>query len=221
LLQTITRNQSKRCTVCQALKRCKVKVGEVYGNLTVIGIEKVDGKVKAKVRCACNNERYYFPSRLTLGIAKSCGSCNIMMPHRKRINRLGKLGETYGLLTIIEDNEDKTFEAKCKCGNTITVKRHHLTTKMPSCGCYWKDRNVENAKKYIGMKWGRIKVVKFLRMDPRAIYRLRCKCGKFLERDIGHMFDIRSCGCLHADSAVRGEDNVKAKLTNSEVATLR
>ena len=51
----------------------------------------------------------------------------------------------------------------------------------------------------------------------RAHYLLKCQCGTELIKSIGHIFDIRSCGCLHKESVPKGENNFFSKNSDSTV----
>jgi hypothetical protein len=176
--------------------------------------------------CDCKNERYLLPARVKIGTYISCGKCNLAKKKSKHLLRLGTIGNKYGFLTIKDRIDNTTWTAVCDCGKEIVVKRHHLTTKFPSCGCYWKNKRIEHAKKYIGLKWGRLKIIDFLGMHgddkkTRARYRIRCSCGNILERYVGHMFDIKSCGCSHKDSVPRGENHPHSKITDIESKAIR
>jgi len=193
----LTRGLSTQCTDCQCKSKSSDLVGRKYNHIEILSIEKIDGKVKAKVRCDCGNERYLEPGRIKNGCYISCGKCNLANRKRKHLHRIGKIGETYGMLTIIDSIDEKTFLSKCSCGNEKIVKTHHLQTRFPSCGCYWKNKRIDNAKRYINLKWGDLKVKKFLGMQgkdgkTRAHYLLKCKCGNEIIKEIGDMFAIRS-----------------------------
>lgn len=64
-----------KCIYCSGKDKHKFKIGNRYGNLTVIGYnESKPGKVtKIKVKCICNNEFLAYPS--TLGKNKNCAKC--------------------------------------------------------------------------------------------------------------------------------------------------
>lgn len=221
-IQNITRGLSTQCQECAELRKSKDMIGKRYSHMVVISIEKFEGEARAKVICDCGGERYLLPSLIKRGVYKSCGQCIIFRKNPPKMYL--KLGSKKGLLTIIREIDKVQSEAICECGTKKIVKKHHMQNMMPSCGCYWKNLNIENAKRLIGTKSGYLKVVKFLGMrgkKKRANYLLKCKCGNFIEKVVGHIFSVKSCGCYQKERVPKGSRNHMAKTTESEVLAIR
>ena len=66
-----------------------------------------------------------------------------------------KLGEKYGMLTVIDNgfiqNNQLYFTCKCECGKTISVHSHYLNNSInPNCGCNhksWGEKTIETLLK--------------------------------------------------------------------------
>jgi len=224
----LVRGYSTQCMDCAAISRSKDEIGKKYNFLTIISIEKVNGKSKALVSCECGNQAHLPITQIKSGQRKSCGKCLLGCKRYSSTKQRGtlKIGNKKGLLTIIKSIDDKTAIAKCDCGTEMEVKSHHLKTMMPSCGCYWKQKRIENAKKYIGLKWGYLTIKKFIGMlgrdgETRAHYELKCKCGNIIQKEIGHMFDVFSCGCFQKESVLKGQNNPQSKIKDIEVLAIR
>ncbi len=223
-LQNLTRGLSTQCMTCQALQRSMHMIGNKYNHITVLSIEKVNNAFAAKIRCDCGKVRFLEPSRVLRGVYKSCGYCKFSKG--KKCSFIHKIGDKIGLLTILDIKENSIYSFKCDCGNLLQARSYILKNKVPSCGCYWENIRIEKAKKYIGLSWGNLKIIKFLGMKgdlkkTRAHYLLKCKCGNTLEKSVGHMLGIRSCGCLHKENILKGNECPNAKTNKTEVATVR
>lgn len=226
LAGNLRRNLSTQCMKCASISRSQNLVGMRFGNALIISIQKHEGIAKAEVQCDCGQKVFISPCRLKSGIYKSCGKCNLSRKNTKDIHRKFTIGKKFGFLEIIERIDPKTMKAKCKCGNLIEVKYHHLKTMFPSCGCYWRNKNIEKAKKLVGFKIGYLKVVDFLGMKKkngksRANYLLKCKCGKKFEKSIAYLFASKSCGCLQKEKALKGSRQGNSVLKEFEVTAMR
>lgn len=212
----LKRGLSKQCIDCCATSKSSALIGKKFEKLLVLGIEKVNGQAKAKVLCDCGNIKYLNPYVVRTK-SKSCGKCSL---------GILDVGYKKGLLEIIEKIDKSTSLAQCECGNIKKVKDYHLQTQMPSCGCYIKNKNIEKAKKLVGLKIGRLKVKKFIGMfgpekKTRAKYLLQCKCGKTVETMISYLYGSLSCGCLQKENVAKGSKNSHAKLNETEVLSIR
>lgn len=232
-LGNITSGKSSQCSLCASkqlsLNSNKAIIGKRFNHLEVLSLEKYNGKMKAKVKCDCGNEVFLKPQHIKNETYKSCGKCNLAFEKRKRkyVYRLGKIGEKFGMLTVLEKIEDHKYLCKCDCGNDFEAKLHHFQNQMPCCGCYWKEKRIGLANKLIGLKWGYLRIIKFLGMkkdqnnDSRAYYEIKCKCGNLIQKEIGHMFDVKSCGCFHKESLPKGSQNYNAKTNEIEVKAIK
>ena len=223
-LQNIKRGLSKQCTKCQSLFKSKYLLGQKFHHLKILANEKINNKARLKVECDCGNICYLKTQDITQSRYKSYGKCDLNRKIPIKYKKPLKLGSKFGMLEIVQEIDKENSIAKCECRNEIKVKIYHMKTTMPSCGCYWKNKKIENAQKYVGLKWGKLKVSKFMGMqgeNKRAHYLLKCKCGITLVREIGHMFDLYSCGCYQKEAVLRGEKNHNSKTNAIEVKTIR
>ena len=105
-----------------------------FGHWTVL--EEIDKRknkyIMYKCKCDCGNEKIVSGHALRSGNSQSCGKC-------LRNNIIGK---TYGLLTILSVNDEKTNEknlyvnCRCVCGNITIVQYGSLKNGgTKSCGC--------------------------------------------------------------------------------------
>jgi hypothetical protein len=224
--ENLKRNLSKQCRKCVDLSRSKNLIGMRFGFVRVTSVEKHKNIAKAKITCDCGRERFISPGKLKSGIYKSCGLCNLNRKKKKHVNKYFNIGSKFGYLEIIERIDSKTMKARCECGNEKKVKIHHLQTKHPSCGCYWKNKRIEKAKRLVGIKIGYLKVLSFLGMTGkinknRANYLLKCKCGVKFERSISYLFGSNSCGCLQKEKSPKGSINSNSILKEFEVTSMR
>jgi hypothetical protein len=229
----LKRKLSTKCRDCASLNYSRQflglrlnnreMIGKKFNHIEVLGFEKIDDHVKAKVKCDCGNIAY-IPNRIRNGIYQTCGKCNLRRRNYKSVKRILTLGNERHYLKIIKEISPKLAIAKCKCGKELEVKIHHMLTQYPSCGCYWKNIHIENAKKLVGYKFGRLKVIKFLGMKgekSRASYLLKCNCGEKLEKSISNLFQSQSCGCLQKENTPKGSRQFLSKLTENEVCAMR
>lgn len=101
-----------------------------------------------KCKCDCGNEIEIQKNRLRSGGTKSCGCLHKDKLTNTLFNlKLDRIGEKYGLLTILEyDTDKKMWKCQCDCGNITYVKRFNGNTK--SCGCL-KQMTFEEREKAI------------------------------------------------------------------------
>lgn len=114
--------------------------GKVFGELTVIERRENIGNHAAWLcRCSCGNYRIVASQNLIEGCTRTCG-------HDKAERNALKIGEKYGGLTLLEKFSDiggKTMcRCRCFCGNEIVIPIKRIHSKLKSCGCIDKNRNV-------------------------------------------------------------------------------
>ena len=224
----ITSGKSTNCRECQALKKSLHLKGKKIFFLKILDVVKINGKSKLLVECDCGNITY-LNNNLGNKPGKyiSCGKCNLGIKTKKckYEYKYMTLGKKFGDLEIVENIDAQTAIAKCICGQKLEVKRHHLQTLHPSCGCFWKNQRIKNAKRLEGYIHGYLKIKKFIGMKgtkkTRAHYLLECKCGKEFERSISYLWGSKSCGCLQKEKAPKGEDNGGSKSKNCEILSIR
>lgn len=116
----------------------KISVGDVFGELTCIGLAPtpVSGK-RWLFRCACGKIVAYRAWQVNSGAVNSCGC------------RGGKwhiapdlIGQTFGRLTVVSRLPNcgprANWLCRCRCGETISVPTSHLRGGQQSCGCILK-----------------------------------------------------------------------------------
>ena len=221
-LSNLTSRKSTQCLKCAARKEAESCIGKKFFYCTVMSLEKNSSKhaCMVNVRCDCGNEVLLELCRLRKGILKSCGKCNL---NRKiRIFKSSKIGELF----IVNKLPNSSFNCICSCGKKIIKKRYHLLTQHPSCGCFRKNINIENAKKIIGTKIGNLKIIKFIGMrgkpkKTRSFYLCKCKCGNLVEKSISYLYGSASCGCLQQENAAKGQNHPHSKLSENDVKAMK
>lgn len=232
-LSNLKRGYSKNCVICQSLNKNNHLIGKKFHHLTILEFKKND-KNKKTVTCLCdcgNKINLYFGKinkKEEQNIASKYSSCGKCLLNNNRVknprDKVFVLDHKIGMLTIKKIIDKRTAIARCECGNERIVKDHHLLqVKIPSCGCYWKLKNIENSMKIEGIKYFYLTIKKFMRMgeNHRAVYLVQCKCGKKFERSISHLFEAKSCGCLKKDLYAKGIIKYHSKLKPFEVISIR
>lgn len=114
--------------------------GKVFGNLTVIGINKIErGRAYWTCTCACGRTKALRGELLRNGSTLSCGvgPCRTTCPDM--------MGKRFGILTVIAyagarrqgNASAATWTCLCDCGTTIVRSGGSLRREGPntSCGC--------------------------------------------------------------------------------------
>lgn len=127
-------------------------IGEKYGYLTVIGIDRiVKGKgTYWKCKCDCGNETVVIGQHLRNGHTKSCGCYGKFMAMKNLENSRGccfenLAGQRFGRLTVTPYFEKRGkayyWNCTCDCGKTaVWAKISHLKSgNIKSCGCLAKE----------------------------------------------------------------------------------
>ena len=123
---------------------------------------------------------------------------------------INEIGNRYGLLTVKERANTKSKKAEwicqCDCGNFKIVSGSDLRgNKITTCGpgCLLKYTRNANFKNLVGQRFGRLVVIKFIKINQnhKSVWRCLCDCGN--EYDvIGAALingSTQSCGCLHRE----------------------
>lgn len=122
----------------------KNEIGNTYGRLTVISIsdERRAGSVCWNCKCSCGNYVIVAGDELRSGGIKSCGC--LMKDRTRECNGVNRVNKTYGKLTAIEIDEEKTsyhnhglyWKCRCECGNYVSILGSNLDNgATKSCGC--------------------------------------------------------------------------------------
>ena len=212
---------STQCVDCQGTASSAPYIGKKFHFLTFLESKKINGKRVYVARCDCGTIRTFKVSP-TSGKYKGCGRCHLTRNH---IHSVGsKIGQKIGRLKILDhDTATQRYLCECECGTQKWMLTDAFKAQNPSCGCALREKAIENAKRLNGVTFFYKKILKFLRMgeDKRALYLVKCKCGKKLEQSISYIFCTKSCGCLHFENVLRGEKNLNSTLTDIEVSSIR
>lgn len=112
-------------------------------------------------------------------------------------------GKTFGRLTVVKYAGNYSYECRCSCGNTTTVKKYHLLSgDTSSCGCVLREYQASNprVKELVGQTFGHLTALEFIGKNKRreAMWKCRCVCGN--ERDVSGTNlitgQVESCGCM-------------------------
>lgn len=121
-------------------------------------------------------------------------------------------GQKFGRLTVIKlhglDKRNKAlWECKCDCGSekTVIVSNSNLRNwKLPSCGCWAKEVELENKiKARIGKNYNKLTIISYAYTKNNETYwKCQCSCGKEIILPYGKLTSgqIKSCGCAYKDN---------------------
>ena len=124
-------------------------------------------------RCDCGNEKDVVASRLTMGLATSCGC---------ETSRLHDLtGRRFGKLTVISrvpngKGHGARWNCRCDCGKEKIIYASHLERgKILSCGCQKSETNSLSGQR----RGNLVALCKTGQKDKfgNSIYLWRCDCG--------------------------------------------
>jgi hypothetical protein len=147
-------------------------------------------------------------------------------------------GMRFGRLTILErdltkkDREGISWLCECDCGNITTVKTKHLKSgNTKSCGCYNKDKAIENIQQWneknnedlVGQIFTKLTVIRLaaeeeIERRPKGprYWVCQCECGN---THIASTSDLKrgkvaSCGCMNS----KGEAIIAKMLFESNIS---
>jgi len=129
------------------------------------------------------------------------------------------VGRKFGLLTVLgPDGRSKHglehWRCLCDCGKEVSIRKYRIAdgTKR-DCGCLTNERISTTLIKrggysqdLTGMVFGRLTAIRLLPFKTRGkgYWECLCRCGvsKIVQRSNLIGGGVRSCGCLHRESAV-------------------
>lgn len=141
------------------------------------------------------------------------------------------IGQVFTYLTVIDgpikkpNDTNRYWKCKCKCGNEVIVRTSSLNNgNTKSCGCYKKEKFIENNKKrqiknLINQRFGKLTVLQQTDKrtnDGRIIWLCKCDCGNFKKVSSHELLSnkTKSCGCLRST----GEQIIKDLLLNNSIS---
>lgn len=197
------------------LNKVKNLMGQTFGDLEVIGIEKDDkGHYKQLCQCSCGNKILVKTNNLLNNMVSSCGCRNPFKNvdackkyARARIKDLS--GQKFGRWTVLEySSEHHRWKCLCECGNISYVASTFLKSgRSKSCGCWsaelYREARLEDLT---GCTFGHLTVLQQAEDyicpsgNKMIMWLCQCDCGekvKVSASDLrsGHQL---SCGCLRS-----------------------
>lgn len=191
-----------------------IKIGDKFGELTVIETYNKNGRGYSKCRCNCGIEIETRNDRLTSGKAVNCG----------RLHNI--LNQKFGRLTPIKPYDihlGKTrWLCQCECGNITYVTTGNLKKGITqSCGCLQKELTSKRfLKNEIGNTYNYLTVIDYAySKNNMAYWKCKCKCGN--EIIVAGIYlrsnNTKSCGCLNSI----GEAKIKFILDNNNIEYIK
>lgn len=179
---SVVRGKTKHCGSSE--HRVLNRVGEKFGNLTII---KELGKDKVLAQCDCGGVKEYTKSSLVKGYPKSCGC----------LARVGRTGQKFGHLTIIEELGKGKVLAQCDCGRTKEFFKSNLVGGgTVNCGC---EKTVGGFINRVGQRFGSLLILREL--EGNLVLAV-CDCGsikRYIKRTITSG-QRKHCGCARVKS---------------------
>ena len=138
--------------------------GEIYGRLTVLGLDHTTeiGRTYWLCKCECGTEKVIRKDGLTRGVTISCGCYNKEVLASMYTDLKGKVFGRFIVLEKIDlrsGNGDVIWHCRCNCGVEKNIGRTALVNgDTVSCGCYSKELIAAQGRKNIGSNngmWGR------------------------------------------------------------------
>lgn len=154
-------------------------------------------------QCDCGNTKEVITKDLGYGSVKSCGCLHAETEAKKR---KVKVGDKFGMLTVVRQSEHKgihiRWDCLCDCGKSTNRSTNNLrTANNPNCGCARKTK----ASNIVGLRSGKLVVVERDKTvdSPRAHWRCQCDCGNtcVVSGTSLRRGDTKSCGCLVKEAA--------------------
>lgn len=177
----------------------EIIIGNIYNKWTVLEQVKSQSYL---CECSCMHHTIQTLKRSELlgSNRLGCKKCRLM---------IDVIGQTFGYLTILNYDEEKTKEkgrvfvkAKCKCGTEFTVEQNSITRgRTSSCGCKKSEFNTD----LIGRRFGYLVVTNLIGRkytDDKAKstieWECRCDCGNVTIVRQGNLLSgsTFSCGCM-------------------------
>jgi len=175
-------------------------IGQTFGTLLIIDLEKVNNEYYFKCKCKCGNIVVKHPRSILSELSITCGFKCPFYIQNKRENQIninnswiGKIIDGYkiiGLDFILIDGINKShFVFKCECGNEFVklatmVKNGKLRPicDNPKCSksfCINTQLGLENNSSYIGKQFGNLLVTKLIFDDTIEYpfnFKFKCTC---------------------------------------------
>ncbi len=189
-------------------------IGEIFGTYTITNIIREKNIKKYIVKCICGATAKYIGSILRKGL--KCRFCHA--------NSL--IGSRNFKSTFIKYISRGKYICKCDCGNEFIGR-----PRQKSCGCHKEEYHIEEAKKLENVKFGNLKIKKFIqfkdiknsrqKIHRTAVYEAKCICGKIFEIDRKRIFLVKTCGCRTNSNMACGERQGNSKNNSKNILAIR
>lgn len=198
-------------------------IGQTFGKLTAV---KPTGRKVTRGRewlfqCSCGNTVEADLAYVKHGHKKSCGCA------RGENQIVDITGQKFGYLTAMKRLESKNkfgkylWECSCDCGGTKTATANQLKSgHVKSCGCLLKELYEKLKLNIKGQKFGRLTAIEPIEKFNHAGLRwlFQCSCGNKTTAVVSDVTsgNIKSCGCLRREMAIKGFPDVQKHLIFAE-----
>jgi hypothetical protein len=181
------------CKLCRDENRLDDLSGKIFGELTVIGLDRVEYLKGAYWTCSCSCGRSdpfpVFGVNLKNGTTKSCKKCN---KERKRKSSIKDMtGMVFDKITVIglhhTGKGGAHWSCICNCGRTgefVVPGRHLRIGRTTSCRiCGFERTGAARFRDLTGQKFGKLTVISLYEKKKQkrgtTIYWLcACDCGR-------------------------------------------
>lgn len=199
-IYSLTHGTSTSCGCSFKKEQNNIKVGDKFGDWTVIGPGRSNIYVTCK--CVCGKVKEVNKYTLVNGTSAGCGCTK-----RGGQNIVDLTGQRFGSLTVIKKvegsssrtgdgtgNRDLRWVCLCDCGK-YTIKRGNKLKAGISKQCEECTRKQKGWKDLTGMRFGRLTVLEYA--GDKSWF-CRCDCGNTATVRTGCLLsgDTKSCRCL-------------------------
>lgn len=217
------------------------KIGEVYGQLTIIerDLSRSDNKIYWICECNCHRGlASYAQTSLRNGRASRCKKCGYEKASQSRLGKIYEemIGKRFGYLTVLERDITKPsgmgyhtyWKCRCDCGNIVSIDTATLNNGRQTCGLECPIRgnliSLSKTEDLIGKQFGdlivlaRDKEEEQKHTNRNTYWKCKCKCGT--EETISRnslINEHRKCcyKCLKGKSL--GEKNIEDILRKNNI----
>lgn len=185
--------------------RLKFSVGDKKDKLLIVdGPYLKSYKIYWKCKCDCGNICFKRQDHLIKDLSCGCLSKQMRLERNKKYFK-DLSGKIFGKLLVLKRIENTKFVrylCQCKCGNKIEAYAVNLRNgNVRSCGCLKEDYKKKREKELLGLKIGRLTILKITDFSSPMKVLCKCECGN--EKEIVYnnikRGRIVSCGCYRLE----------------------
>lgn len=168
-------------------KEADSRIGEVFEDWTIIGIERSPGKLKYILRCKCGFEKKALGANLKQ--SRCCPRCLGEYKYKDYV------GKTFGKLTVLETafiDGRRLLKVRCHCKNEYYLPAYRILFNRGCCIC-------KNGF-YPGKIIDGLEILEYL---GNRKYKIKCVCGKIFEKiPSKNKGKYSTCGCKKNESTL-------------------